>query len=151
MNTIGTHDMGRIIRCRGDGWHEPDGMDTMGTTITVSEDQKYIILKIVGDYTRELAMIDNLKAHAMGREMGIKLYLSDMTEARNIETTTDNYYFANKDMKITPGIDLHARVALLVRPEDRSHDFVETVSRNAGLDVKIFRDPELAVQYLLDS
>ncbi|MBN2556417.1 MAG: hypothetical protein JXA97_10805 [Anaerolineales bacterium] len=123
----------------------------MGSTISVSEDQNYIILKAVGNYTRELAMADNLKAHAMGREMGIKLYLSDMTEARNIETTTDNYYFANKDMKTTPGIDPHARVALLVQPEDRSHDFVETVSRNAGFNVKIFRDRELAIQYLLDS
>jgi len=126
-------------------------MITMGSTITVSDDQKYIILTVVGDYTRKLAMEDNLKAHAMGRELGIKLYLNDMTEARNIETTTDNYYFANKDMKITPGIDLRACVALLVRPEDRSHDFVETVSRNAGLDVKIFRNRELAVQYLLDA
>jgi hypothetical protein len=42
-------------------------------------------------------------------------------------------------------------VALLVDPEDHSHDFVETVGRNAGLNVTLFRDRDAAKQYLSES
>lgn len=39
-------------------------------------------------------------------------------------------------------------VALLVSPDDHSHDFIETVARNAGLNVTIFTDLQAAKAYL---
>jgi hypothetical protein len=44
---------------------------------------------------------------------------------------------------------LDVRVAVLVRPEDHSHDFAETVTKNAGQDITIFRDREAAINHLL--
>ncbi len=118
-------------------------------SIEPSDDGKYIVLKVVGDYTRPIAMKHNEEAHAMGKELGINRYLVDMTESENVETVTENYNFAHKDMINTPGIDQKARVAILASPGDRSHDFVETVANNAGLNVKIFTERKLAIHHLL--
>lgn len=77
-------------------------------------------------------------------------YLVDVTESRNVDSDSNNYKFAYEDILINPGIDRNAHVALLVDPRDHSHDFFETVARNAGLDVTLFRDRELARRHLLN-
>ena len=122
----------------------------MSYTISVSEDRKYIILKIRGSVTGELAMKQNIEAHTLGNKLGISRYLVDVTEAKNIDSIANVYSFAYEEMQDTPEINKWARVALLVSPKDHSHDFVETVSKNAGLFVTLFRDRELAIQYLLE-
>ena len=54
-------------------------------------------------------------------------------------------------MRQMEGIDIQAKVATLVSPNDHSHDFMETVSRNAGLQVRIFTDPVEAKQFLMET
>lgn len=115
----------------------------------MSKDGSYVILKIVGTINRQTAMAANLKAHAFGKSVNLNKYLMDLRASRNSETTFGNYSFAYQDMKSMPGIDRTARVALLVAPEDHSHDFIETVSRNAGLNVSLFREISAAEAYLL--
>ena len=122
----------------------------MSYSITPSEDGKYIILKHWGEINSELAMKRNLEAHALGAKLGISRHLVDVTEARNVDSATKTYKFAYEDMKDPSGIDKKARIAVLVSPEDHSHDFVETVTRNAGQDVTLFRDRELAIRHLLE-
>ena len=94
-------------------------------------------------------MKQNLETHALGDELGISRYLVEATEAVNVDSTLENYSFAYTDMQTPTGINKAAIVALLVSPDDHSHDFIETVSRNAGLNVTIFRDRELAIHHLL--
>ncbi|MFZ6031529.1 MAG: hypothetical protein ACOYYS_27775 [Chloroflexota bacterium] len=117
--------------------------------IKIFTDQKYILLKVVGEIDRVRALAYNLEAHALGRKSGVNRYLVDLTEARNVDTVLDTYEFAHQDMQATAGIDRLAHVAVLVSPGDHSHDFVETVARNAGLDVTLFSDRELALRHLL--
>ena len=121
----------------------------MSYSIEPSEEGKYIILKHWGELTSVLAMERNLEAHALGAELGISRYLVDGTESRNVDTVTKTYKFAYEDMKIPPGINQNARIAMLVSPDDHSHDFVETVARNSGLNMNLFRDMDAAVQHLL--
>ncbi|MCJ7774219.1 MAG: hypothetical protein MUP22_13935 [Desulfobacterales bacterium] len=121
----------------------------MPYTITPSDDNKYSIVKVIADMTRSLAMEQNIKAHALGKKLKINRFLVDVTHSRNIESSTDNYNFAYGDMKNEDGIDKTARVAMLVAPEDHSHDFVETVAVNTGLNVAIFRDRKSAINHLL--
>lgn len=121
----------------------------MSHTIQVSEDNRYIVIIVKGEITRKDAVQQNLEAHALGKKMGINKYLVDVTEARNIDSVQNNYDFAYTDMRHTEGIDKLARVAAIVSPGDHSHDFIETVSRNAGFNVTIFNDPEEAKQHLL--
>lgn len=121
----------------------------MSYTIRPAASRSYIVLKIKGDLTSEMALRQDLEAHFLGKKLGISRYLVDATESRNVDSVSNNYDFAFKDIMISPDIDKNARVALLVSPEDNSHDFVETVARNAGLDVTLFRDRDLAIRHLL--
>lgn len=123
----------------------------MSYTLSLSDDGKYILLKVIGDITRNSAMQHNLEAHKMGEELGVNTYLVDLTEARNVESVISNYEFAYTDMTQTPDIDRYARVVVLVDPHDHSHDFIETVARNTGLDVTLYRDRDQAVQHLLEN
>ncbi len=120
----------------------------MACTITPVIEKQYIYMKVTGEVDRHSAMINNIQAHRIGKELGIKKYLVDLTEARNTESISDNYQFAYNDMQGTPDIDRSAMVAILVSPEDHSHDFVETVSRNAGLNITLFSDRQLAERHL---
>ena len=121
----------------------------MSYTISPSEDGKYIVLKYFGDVSRKLSIERVIEAHALGEKLGINSYLVDLTEARNIDSIPDLYTYAYEDTKIASGFNLNARVALLADPDDHSHDFVETVLRNAGHNVVLFRDRESAIKHLL--
>jgi len=121
----------------------------MPYTIAPSDDGRYIVLKVTGPITRRLSMEQNVEAHALGRKLGIHRFLVDVTESTNTDSVIEGHAFAYEDMKRTEGIDRAARVATVVRPGDHSHDFIETVARNAGLDVTLFTDLELARQHLL--
>jgi hypothetical protein len=121
----------------------------MSYEIHLSEDGKYIVTKHRGELTSELVIRGTLEAHALGKKLGITRHLMDVTEARNVDSATTTYEFANKEIPETPGIDLAVRVAVLVSPEDHTHDFSETATRNAGQDVTIFRNREAAIKHLL--
>jgi hypothetical protein len=120
----------------------------MPYSIKPSQDGKYILVTVQGDMTRALAMEHNRESHALGRKLGIRRYLVDLRKSRNVESLLDGYQFAYQDMPQQPEIDRSARVAILVSPGDHSHDFIETVSRNSGLDVTLFRDYEQAIAHL---
>ena len=121
----------------------------MSYTIRLSPDGTYVILKVVGQIDRRTAMAQNVEADAFAKKHGVRKYLVDLIECRNVESDADNYAFAYEDMMNAP-LDREARIAFLVHPDDHSHDFVETVSRNAGLDVTLFRDRKLAEAHLRD-
>jgi len=123
----------------------------MDYTITPSIDGMIIMLKIKGNITRKTAMQMNLEAHALGRQLKVRRYLVDATEAKNVDDPLDDYEFAHWDMRQMEGIDKQARVAALVSPNDHSHDFMETVSKNAGLHFKLFTDPVEAKQYIMET
>jgi hypothetical protein len=120
----------------------------MNYTITPSADGMFIILKVKGNINRRIAMEMNLDAHALGKRLRVGRYLVDVTEARNTDPIGESYEFAYSDMQKREGIDKFALVATLVSPDDHSHDFMETVARNAGLNVKIFTDKDEAMRFL---
>jgi hypothetical protein len=115
--------------------------------IGLSNDKTYIVQKMLGEITCDAAMKCAEESHAMAKKFEIIRFLVDVTEARNVDTSFDNYQFANRDID-SPKIDKGAIVALLVSADDTSHDFVETVLRNAGHNVTLFRDRKQAERYL---
>ncbi len=122
----------------------------MPYAINLSGDGKYIILTIKGEINRKIAMPQNLEAHELGRNLGISRYLVDVTEARNTDSILDQHDFAYKDMQENKGIDRSARVAALISPSDHSHDFIETVAKNSGFNLRLFNDRKKAERFLLD-
>jgi hypothetical protein len=119
----------------------------MGYSISVSEDRTFVIQKMWGPITIAKALASATESHALGKKLGINHYLVDAVEAQNVENPVANYEFANH--QIDPSkINRNACVALLVHPDDKSHDFVQTVLRNAGHWVTLFRDRKAALAHL---
>ncbi len=122
----------------------------MFCTISPSSDNKYIILKYIGDVNRRDALMYTVESHTLGKKLNINRYLVDATEAKHTDSVSDDYQFAYKDIPGADGIDFTAVVAVLANADDSSHDFIETVSRNSGLNVRLFKDRAKAVQYLVE-
>lgn len=120
----------------------------MKYTISPSDDGTYIILKFTGEISRHTSMEHILEAHAMGKKLGTNGFLLDLTEATNIDSTTDQYEFVHRDMLKSEDVDTYARVAVLVHPEDNSHDFIETVFRNVGFNLRLFQNRAEALKFL---
>lgn len=117
--------------------------------IEIAGENSFIQLKICGEITREKSFAINLEAHKVGKENGIKKFLVDVTEARNVDTVLNNYKIAYNDMD-NEMINRYSRVAFLAHPKDHSHDFIETVFQNAGHFIKLFRKKEESLAYLAE-
>ena len=119
----------------------------MACRISVIEDQGFVILEYNGDIKRNEALKDFLKAYETGREKGIKKFLINLNDSKNADTAVNTYQFAYEDLG-NPAFDKTITVALLVSPDNRTHDFSETVLINSGLNARLFRDYKKAVKYL---
>lgn len=114
----------------------------------LSEDGQHIELTFIGEINRRSALETNEAANALGRQVGVARYLVDVTRARNTDSINDQYNFAYQDLRQSKIIDRAARVAILIDPADRSHDFIETVTRNAGFNAKLFTCRTQALAFL---
>lgn len=123
----------------------------MGYKITPSKCGNYITLTIIGEINRQSTIEQNIELHALGKKLDIKKFLIDVRQARNTDSIINNYESINKDFKKKEEIDRSAIVAVLVSADDHSHDFIETLAKNAGLLVKLFTGHDLAIEYLLQS
>jgi hypothetical protein len=121
----------------------------MAYEIFIDEDLQYITIVNHGAFTNQLAMAQNIESHELGRQKGINRYLVDLTNSHFAGSIVDHYQFAYEELPKEAAIDLLAKVALLVSPQDHSHDFMETVARNSGINLTIFRDRELAIRHLI--
>ncbi len=122
----------------------------MSYTIGISEDRSYIIVTVEGELDSETALNYTIQSHLLAREMGIKKFFIDLRDAVNTQSVIENYDFANFDLNETSVIDRRAKVAMLVSPDDHSHDFVEAVARSNGHNVRLFRVMDSALAYLME-
>jgi len=119
----------------------------MTKEIKVSDSGKYIIVCVNEDMTRSLAESLGLEAMHLGNRKNINKYLYDLRNSRNKESVNANYIFANQDLKrLEPNPS--NKIAMLTSPNDKSHDFIGTVLRNAGYDVKLFVNQSEAIAWL---
>lgn len=122
---------------------------TMPYVIALSEDERYLRVRIDAPVTRALASTIGRDLKAAGTAHGVSRFLYDVRDAPNIESVFGNYGFAYQNMSEVEASRV-ARHAILVRADDRSHDFVETLLRNAGYDARLFRSEEEAVAWLCE-
>jgi hypothetical protein len=64
-----------------------------------------------------------------------------------VQSVVDNYEFAHQELP-NFGFPKSSRSAFLVRPDDRSHDFINTAFFNAGYVTKLFSDEASAISWL---
>ena len=119
----------------------------MDYSIEISANGKYLLVVIEVDITTKNARSWMLELIELSRDTGIKQYLYDVRKVKNVSNIADNYYYSNKDVSEL-NLDRSSRQAILVSPEDHSHDFIETTMLNAGYEVKIFVDESEAIEWL---
>jgi hypothetical protein len=124
---------------------------TMGYSIRISDDNSFILVSVDGIVDSGLALEYTVKSHQLGKEHGILNFLIDLVNARNKQSPVENYDFVISDLDESHFIDRRAKVAMLVSPGDDSHNFVETISRYSGYNVKIFRKLEDALEFLKEA
>jgi hypothetical protein len=121
-------------------------------SITVAEDEKYIIIKGKGEIRSgdpKVLIEPLIEAHEFAKKLGINKILVDVTEAWNALRISDTYEIVNHKIPQESAIDRYIQVALLVSPDDHSHDFTETVARNAGFNFTLYRDRAQALAALM--
>ncbi len=121
----------------------------MNYEIKVSDSGKYIVVIVNSDMTRAIAEQVGKEAIHLSKKKNINLFLYDLRNSVNKESVNSNYIFAKQDInRIEP--DYANKIAMLTSPNDKSHNFVETVLRNAGHNVLMFTDKEKALEWLLE-
>lgn len=119
----------------------------MSYEIRMSENGRYIICRVTQSITVELAREFTIALDQLSRSQRIKRFLVDVRGAPNVASVFQNFDFANKDMADL-GLQRDVRSAILVGVNDHSHDFVETVTQNAGYGVLVFDDEAAAIAWL---
>jgi len=115
--------------------------------VTPSENGKYLVCHVSGQITAELARAFTEELDRQSRALNIKRFLNDVRDASNTLSTVENYNFAYHDMA-QMNLQRDIRSAILVGPEDTTHEFVVTVTKNAGYNVQVFRDETAAIVWL---
>ncbi len=121
----------------------------MSYTIELSEGGKYIVCRVTGQVTVEIARAFTKELNRWSRSLDVKRFLTDVRDAPNASSTFENYEFAYKDLADLD-VQRDSRAAILAAPSDRSHDFVEMVVQDAGFSVRIFHDEDAAIAWLND-
>lgn len=116
--------------------------------ITLSPDKTFVILTIRGRITAAIAKECDRAAHLFASMHGVGRHLMDLRGCRNIDSTASSMGFAIHGLPNDPCIDKHARVAVLVDPDDHSHDIVLAACQCANLDVSLFTDRSAAEKHL---
>jgi hypothetical protein len=115
--------------------------------LSLAASGKYVICQVFEPVTTEFALEFGKAAVDASHQHRVYRQLYDVRAVRNVASVHHNYDFAYKDMERLE-LDNTNRAAILVDPTDRSHDFVEIVSRNAGYNVRVFIDMHRAVAWL---
>ena len=119
----------------------------MGYEISISENGKYIIIEVVEPITGQLEKrfmkdgLDALKAY------GIKKIFINVSKVPNVAGVVEQYQLAYDDA-VSQELPRDTRIAIFAALDDHSHDFIETVFKNAGYNCSLFRDKNSAIEWL---
>lgn len=115
--------------------------------IAFSGDEGFVRITVYELITADLERSFAKEAITAAKQNGVLRYLVDVRGVRNVASPLDQYSFAYEDMA-SLGLDRRARIAVLVGQDDHSHDFIETVFRNAGRTCQLFVDEDDASNWL---
>jgi len=115
--------------------------------IAFSADEGFVRITVYDLITADLERGFAKEAIAAAKQNGVLRYLVDVREVPNVASPLDQYSFAYEDM-VRLGLDRSSRIAVLVGQDDHSHDFIETVFRNARHTCQLFADEDDARHWL---
>jgi hypothetical protein len=119
----------------------------MSYEISLSEDQSYICIRLDENITGDLQKAFAAESIALAQEHGISNFFADLRGISNNSPVIDQYQLSYKDLDLLH-LDKSSRIAALVSSGDSSHNFIETVMRNAGYNFQLFTDEQQAIDWL---
>ena len=119
----------------------------MNYELTYDEERDLIVGYIHGDFDSSVVKKMATDLANMVRKHGCSRVLNDLRGAQITPSVLDIYSmpkFVNQ-----AGIPIICKRALVVRELSEDYHFLETVSANVGQQVRIFTDPDAAIEWLL--
>jgi hypothetical protein len=122
-------------------------MDIMPYEINMTEGQAWLHVRVHEPITKALAL-DLLKDTVeQATKHGVSNLLIDVRSAPSVKTTIDDFDIANYRLQEL-AFERSFKFAIVVDPEDKTHDFFETCTMNAGYNCRLFSDTDCAAQWL---
>jgi hypothetical protein len=119
----------------------------MKYNVEVSADGKRVEVKVCTSVTADLERSLAEEAVTLAKSRDIWQYFVDVSGVPNFAAPFDQYRLAYQDMARL-GLGRRSRFAVVHSPGDQSHDFIETVMRNAGYQCRLFEDRLSALNWL---
>ena len=126
------------------------GYDNMEHEISLSDSGRHVRIRMLKPITRMLSQQCGQDVADMANQLTkgeLHGFLFDVRGVQNVSGVISNYMTVHKDLARFP-IFRSVRSAILVDPADNTHDFLETVGRNAGYGFRIFRKDREAIAWL---
>jgi hypothetical protein len=119
----------------------------MDYEVSLAQGGRHILVKVLVPMTSATGVRCGTDAVRLGSEKKVDRYLFDLRNSPNVQSVVDNYEFAHKEI-MEFGFPKSSRSAFLVRPDDSSHDFINTAFYNAGCVTRLFTDEAAAIAWL---
>lgn len=119
----------------------------MDYEISTPADTNYVYIRVYHTITSDLERSFADEAIKTAKASQRMHYYCDVTGVKNVTDPSDMYKLAYEDLAAM-GLDRRSRIAILVSPDDHSHDFIETVFVNAGYLCLLFHEEEHALAWL---
>ncbi len=119
----------------------------MDYEISISDPKAFLYIRINVPVTSDLVKTFIKDAIRKNNELELEKLLIDVRGVKNIASTWNNYNLVYRELK-EMGFNRGWKIAILVSPEDSSHDFIETLAKNAGYHCKLFREENRAIEWL---
>jgi hypothetical protein len=120
---------------------------SMDYLVSLAGGGRYVLIKVLVPMTSAIGIRCGTDAVRLGSEENVDRFLFDLRDSPNVQSVVDNYEFAHKEITKF-GFPMTSRSAFLVRPDDKSHDFINTAFYNAGYVTRMFADEAAAIAWL---
>ena len=118
--------------------------------ISIPDGGTWALIEVHGSVTTETIKSIVNEATQLAKEHSLLDFLYDGTDSSSSISILDQYQVVNRDLSML-GFDRRAKIAMLIRAEDTSRDFIETALRNAGYNCRLFTEREEAKRWLSQS
>ena len=121
-----------------------DKSDKLEYQIALSDDGSYLRITFLVDMTNELVERSFVEGTRLSEETGVLKHLVDVTRVRSAQRPKDMYMLTYKQLSVWRNFT----IAVVTHPDDKSHDFIETLLFNIGATGKVFKNEDEALAWL---
>jgi hypothetical protein len=119
----------------------------MDFKIDISENGKYIIVKVYTEVTKALMQSIALQADAAGIKHNITNLLIDLRDSKTKSYFKPRVKFSQTELP-NPHDAYYKKIAVLVKHNDYTHNLILILIRHKGFNIYMFKEENDAVQWI---